>query len=190
MAYIPPHKRHSKDSERPSPTPELLVPQFKRNFNLRSSKHNVDRSGKIVYADQAISRWLLAGLDDDNQFPCSVHLEPVSVELVGRRSGEKPLVLVNSNPANENGEVRENISRSPWESVAENVWPDLLSSFEIVRNKMECENLEEVKPSLVARFGKILFSGHRQPFPPPALAVAHPGDLADTVDLVKLQRRQ
>ncbi|TXG66145.1 hypothetical protein EZV62_007420 [Acer yangbiense] len=160
MAYIPPHKRHSKDSERPSPTPELLVPQFKRNFNLRSSKHNVDRSGKIVYADQAISRWLLAGLDDDNQFPCSVHLEPVSVELVGRRSGEKPLVLVNSNPANENGEVRENISRSPWESVAENVWPDLLSSFEIVRNKMECENLEEVKPSLVARFGKILFSGY------------------------------
>ena len=65
MAYIPPHKRHSKDSERPSPTPEVLVPQFKRNFNLRSSKHNVDRSGKIVYADQAISRWLLAGLDDD-----------------------------------------------------------------------------------------------------------------------------
>ena len=25
---------------------------------------------------------------------------------------------------------------------------------------MECENLEEVKPSLVARFGKILFSGY------------------------------
>ncbi|KAK2640129.1 hypothetical protein Ddye_027924 [Dipteronia dyeriana] len=159
MAYIPPHKRHSKDSKRPSPTPEVLVPQFKRNFNLRSSKHNVGRSGKIVYADQAISRWLLAGIDDDNQFPCSVHLEPVSVELVGRRSEEKPLVLVNSNPANENDEVRENISRSPWESVAENVWPDLLSSFEIMRNKMECENLEEVKPSLVARFGKILFNG-------------------------------
>ncbi|KAK4851178.1 hypothetical protein QYF36_012974 [Acer negundo] len=92
-------------------------------------------------------------------FPCSVHLEPVLVELVGRRTGEKPLVLVNSNPANENDEVRENISRSPWESVAEDVWPDLLSSFEIVRNKMECENLGEVKPSLVARFGKILFSG-------------------------------
>ena len=34
----------------------------------------------------------------------------------------------------ENDEVRENISRSPWESVAENVWPDLLSSFEIARN--------------------------------------------------------
>ncbi|KAH7571772.1 hypothetical protein JRO89_XS04G0137800 [Xanthoceras sorbifolium] len=159
MAYIPPHKRHSKDSERPSPTPELLVPQSKRNFNLRSSQHNLVRSGKIVYADQAISRWCAVGLDDCNQFPCSVHLEPVSVELVGRRTGEKPLVMVNSNPAKENEEVRNNISISPWEYVAENVWPDLLSSYEILRSKMECENLEELKPTLVARFGKILFSG-------------------------------
>ena len=39
--------------------------------------------------------------------------------------------------------------------IAENVVSDLLSSFENVRN--EKLDLEDVKPKLVARFGKILF---------------------------------
>ena len=52
-----------------------------------------------------------------------------------------------------------NISKSPWIYVAENVKQDLLSYFENVRNEMEFNKLEEVKPSLVARFGKILFHG-------------------------------
>ena len=43
--------------------------------------------------------------------------------------------------------------KRPWEVIAENVVVDLVSCFENVRD----EKLEGVKPTLVARFGKILF---------------------------------
>ena len=97
MAYIPPHKRHSKDPERPTPTPESLVPLFNRNVQLRASKSNADRSGKIVYSNYAISRWFAVGLDDGNEDASAAHLKPVSVESVGRKTGEKPVILVKSN---------------------------------------------------------------------------------------------
>ena len=96
MAYIPPHKRYSKDVRRASPIPETLHPQFKRNMNLRASTSHLDKSGKIVYADRCISKWFAVGLDDDDNFPPHIHLEPISLEYVDRKSGEKPLVLVNS----------------------------------------------------------------------------------------------
>ena len=96
MAYIPPHKRHSKDVRRASPIPETLQPQFQRNMNLRASTSRKNKSGKIVYADHAISKWFAVGLDDDGQFPPYIHLEPISLEYVERKIGEKPLVLVNS----------------------------------------------------------------------------------------------
>ena len=53
----------------------------------------------------------------------------------------------------------ETISSTPWESVAVDVWPKLLSAFEIVRDMLESsdDELDEVKPAMVARFGKILF---------------------------------
>lgn len=96
MAYIPPHKRHSKETERPLPTPELLAPQFKKKLDLRSSKSNADLDGKVIYANHARSRWCLIGLDDENQFPSSVNLEPISWETTERRIGEKPLALINA----------------------------------------------------------------------------------------------
>ncbi|GKV07521.1 hypothetical protein SLEP1_g19282 [Rubroshorea leprosula] len=143
MAYIPPHKRTSKDSERSRPTPESLVPHFKRNVTLSSNK--------IVYANNAISKWLAFGLDDDNQLPSNVDLEPVSVEYVG----ERPLMLVNSNVI-ENNEVE----GKRWLSISENVLPDLLCSFEIWKADLERKDLEEVmKPTFVARIGKIHFRG-------------------------------
>lgn len=49
------------------------------------------------------------------------------------------------------------LPKSPWVSIAENVLEDLLSSFENVKNDMKCPKLEQVKPSLVARVGKVLF---------------------------------
>ncbi|TXG46299.1 hypothetical protein EZV62_028198 [Acer yangbiense] len=164
MAYIPPHKRRSKDSERPSPIPERLVPRFSRQVNLKSSfnaNHNLNRI--------AISRqyMYIIGLDADNQFPSFVHLVPTSVESFRHRLTEMPLVLVNSYPAtkeiDEEGEAisstpSETISSTPWKSVAVDVWPNLLSAFEIVRNMLESnDELDEVKPAMVAKFGKILF---------------------------------
>ncbi|TXG66142.1 hypothetical protein EZV62_007417 [Acer yangbiense] len=107
-----------------------------------------------------IHRWFTVGLDVDNQFPSSVRLEPTSVESFEQRMLEKPLVLVNSHPATK-GYSPETISSTPWESVAIDVWPNLLSSFEIVRKNLEYFNeLNEEKPALVARFGKILFQGY------------------------------
>ncbi|OMO84666.1 hypothetical protein CCACVL1_10728 [Corchorus capsularis] len=154
MAYIPPHKRQSKESESPTLTPESLVPQFRRNVHLRSPKPNADRSGKIVYASYAISKWFAVGLDDGNEDSSAASLVPVSVESVERRSGEKPVILV-KNLDKENNEVK----GSPCPSIVENILPDLLSSFEIARSETASQNLVEVKPTLVARFGKILFHG-------------------------------
>ncbi|KAI5326767.1 Hypothetical predicted protein [Prunus dulcis] len=157
MAYIPPHKRHSKESESPLPTPELLAPQFKKKLNLRSSKSNADWDGMVIYANHARSRWCVIGLDDENQFPSSVNLEPISLETTESRTGEKRLALINTSLDKEVSEVKWYLPKSPWVSLAENVLEDLLSSFENVKNDMKCPKLEQVKPSLVARVGKVLF---------------------------------
>lgn len=98
MSYIPPHKRQSKDPDRPSPIPESLPPEFRRNLDSSSSKSNQERSFKIVYAGRAVTLWFAVGLDDNNQFPSSVHLEPVPMEFIERKFGGKPLALVNRNP--------------------------------------------------------------------------------------------
>ncbi|XP_065630063.1 uncharacterized protein LOC112035781 isoform X3 [Quercus suber] len=164
MAYIPPHKRHSYEAgssdrhNRSSPIPQSLVPQFRRNLNLRlPPKPFSQRSGKIVcnYAEQAIYTWFPVGLDHNHQFPTSVHVVPVPLQLLERTTGTNPLVLSNNN--NNNHPVEQ--MRSPWVYIAENVVSNLLSSFENVRN--EKLDLEDVKPKLVARFGKILF--HESP---------------------------
>nr|POE54029.1 hypothetical protein CFP56_47760 [Quercus suber] len=108
MAYIPPHKRHSYEAagssirhNRPSPIPQSLVPQFRRNLNLRRlpPKPFSQRSGKIVYkyAEQAISTWFPVGLDHNPQFPSSVHVDSVPFQLFERTTGTSPLVLFNNN---------------------------------------------------------------------------------------------
>ncbi|XP_052305394.1 uncharacterized protein LOC7469853 isoform X2 [Populus trichocarpa] len=161
MAYIPPHKRHSKDVRTAPPIPETPHPQFQRKMNLRASTSRKDKSGKIVYADHAISKWFAVGLDDDGRFPPYIHLEPISLlEYVERKIGEKPLVLVNSIVTEEDSKLERNCSRSPWEIIAENVQQELLSSFEILRNEMDGQGSEKVKPTLVARLGKFIFHGN------------------------------
>lgn len=97
MAYIPPHKRHSKDSDqRATPSPEKLGPQFNRKLNLGTSKRSDSCKGRnSTYAPDAISKWFLAGLQDDECSQLSgVSLEPASLESVTGGSGEKPFVLV------------------------------------------------------------------------------------------------
>ncbi|KAJ6858321.1 hypothetical protein NC652_040788 [Populus alba x Populus x berolinensis] len=96
MAYIPPHKRHSKDVRSATPIPETLQPQFQRKMNLRASTSRKNKSGTIFYADHAISKWFAVGLDEDGQFPPYIHLEPISFEYYERKTGKKSLVLVNS----------------------------------------------------------------------------------------------
>ncbi|GFS30164.1 hypothetical protein Acr_00g0010530 [Actinidia rufa] len=166
MAYLPPHKRHSTDAERPSPKPESLAPQFHKKLSIGASGSNVERrknkqsfpTWKIVYANNAISRWFAVGLADDTHFASSTRLEPISLKSFEHKLGEPPLTLVLDSHLTENKEVKGDVRKSPWESVTEDVKEDLLSSFQNLRKAMECQELE-VKPALVARFGKILFHG-------------------------------
>ncbi|KAJ6349416.1 hypothetical protein OIU77_006906 [Salix suchowensis] len=154
MAYIPPHMRRSEDVRRASPFPETLQAQFQRIMNLRASTSHQNKSGNIVYADHAISKWFAVGLDDGGHFPPNIHLEPISL-----KSGEKPLVLVNSVVTEEDCKLERNCSKSPWEIIAENVHQELLSSFESLRKEIDGQGSEKVKPALVARLGKIHFRG-------------------------------
>ncbi|XP_070665372.1 uncharacterized protein [Malus domestica] len=81
MAYVPPHKRHLKETERPLLTPELFAPQFKKNLNVKPSEFDVETSSKsFLYANHALSRFYTVGLDDQNQFPSTVKLEPISLD--------------------------------------------------------------------------------------------------------------
>ncbi|KAM5561804.1 hypothetical protein ABKV19_022412 [Rosa sericea] len=161
MAYIPPHKRSSNEAERPFPTPDKLAPLFKRNVNVRSSKSNDNWTGKVAWADRAISKWWALGLDDDTQFPSSVNLELISLETIEHKIGEKRVALMNSGLATDGSEVKWDLPKSPWVYIAENVLEDLIASFDNMRKEMESPKLEELKPNLVARVGKVLF--HRSP---------------------------
>ncbi|XP_044481787.1 uncharacterized protein LOC123208379 [Mangifera indica] len=150
---VPRYNRHSDDSERPSPAPNNAL------HMLRSPRHEVQSTKNIVYPEGAVFRWLATGLENDDQFPSSVCLKRISLEP-SQKTGQNPsLVLVNSRVAKDKDEEGGNVCRRPWESVAEKVWPDLLSCLENLRKKMKCQDVEEVRPKLVARFGKNVFHG-------------------------------
>ncbi|KAJ0014734.1 hypothetical protein Pint_20245 [Pistacia integerrima] len=149
-----PQYRHSDDSERPSPVPN------NRHFMWRLPRHDVQSTRSIAYPERAVFKWLPTGLENDNHFPSSVCLKQISLEPT-KKTGQNPsLVLVNSRLGKDKDEEGRNVSGRPWESVAENVWPDLLSCLENVRKKMKCQDLEEVYPKFVARFGKNIFHGN------------------------------
>lgn len=94
MAYVLPHMR--KGNHARSPAADMLTPRFRRSLNFGSPgpKPVMDRSGKIVYADTAISGWFAVGLNDrELDFPNPV-LRWVPQEQIKRMTGEKPLALV------------------------------------------------------------------------------------------------
>ncbi|XP_030475382.1 uncharacterized protein LOC130134353 [Syzygium oleosum] len=157
MAYVPPHKRHSKESGGPSPVPASLERRFKKGLNSRSPKSSAHH---WIDADTAKYRWLAVGLDDDgDHLPSGVFLKPVSVEAVGWQPGAKPLALVKSCIVNEEDETLQDHRRKPWEQIAETVMQDLVCSFETLRSEIKDQSMGETKPTMVARFGKILFRG-------------------------------
>ena len=98
MAYVPPHRRHSKESERPLLTPELLAPQSKKkNLNVKPyKKSNVEWPGEIAYADHSTFRWCAIALDDENQFPSSVNIKPITLESAELSFGKNHVALFNT----------------------------------------------------------------------------------------------
>ncbi|GMI79104.1 hypothetical protein like AT2G38430 [Hibiscus trionum] len=158
MAYIPPHKRHLKDSERPmlmpTPIPASLTPRFNRNVGLRALRSNADWIGWKFYSNLATTRWFAVGWNDENGDASASHLKPVSVEPFEWRTGEKPLILVKHN-LDHSVEAQ----RSSCASIVENVLPDLLSSFQEARAEIDRRICKDGKLTMVARFGNILFQG-------------------------------
>ncbi|KAL6497687.1 hypothetical protein OROHE_027012 [Orobanche hederae] len=157
-AYIPPHKRQLKDGASttplsPAPPPELVVTRFRRNLNLTSK--NCPK--KILYAENAIIKWFVVGLADDSRLSDLTRLEPVAVESFERESGKKPLVLVLKDGMGAPSEF----SKDPWDFVAVTVKQDLFSSFQQVKDEMRGFDFVEIKPTVVLRFGRILFHGNR-----------------------------
>ncbi|XP_062084274.1 uncharacterized protein LOC133790607 [Humulus lupulus] len=168
MAYVPPHKRtYSKnDDERSSsssqisvPKPELPPPLFNKTLKLNSpgTCSSNGHCHEMVYAYEDIFKWFAVGFDNDhsNHFPPSLHLQPVFVEsrdwkIVKRQA------LYNTSV---HDLTKQSSTRSPWEYIAENLLPDLLSSFEDLSSKMGFQILVEAKPTLVTKFGKVLFRG-------------------------------
>ncbi|KAL5703253.1 hypothetical protein ACHQM5_028366 [Ranunculus cassubicifolius] len=168
MAYIPPHKRHSKDINTPQPTPSLFIPPSPSHHH-RNSKQSFKPSingGKILYCRDSIHRWFVIPSNDDHQdtqfHPCSVRLKEFPHEFLERRNGAKPFILVSDHPQQQ--EVNENAEsfiKSPWLSIEEKIKHDLLTCFQNARNEM-CKDVEELNvPRFVIRFGKILFHSGR-----------------------------
>ncbi|XP_031284032.1 uncharacterized protein LOC116142766 isoform X2 [Pistacia vera] len=152
--FVPRNNRHSDDSARPSPPPN------NRHFMWRSPRYDVQSTRSIVYPERAVFKCLATGLENDNHFPSSVCLKPISLEP---KYGQNPsFVFVNSHLGKGKDEEGGNVSRRPWEYVAEKAWPDLLSCLENVRKKMKCQDLEEVNPKLVARNVSRLFDDVRK----------------------------
>ncbi|OIV90761.1 hypothetical protein TanjilG_15494 [Lupinus angustifolius] len=167
MAYVPPHKRQSNDKDKPPPSPELPPPppphtHFKNNPITKSSSprsHSQKNVNKIIYADHARSKGLLVGLNY-NDLSSFIKLHPISLDSVKYQAIENPHILLCTHTHLPQPEVGSQ-ERKPWEVVADKTLQNLIQSFEHVRAEMEVQYLEQeqVKPTLVARIGKILFHG-------------------------------
>lgn len=163
MSYIPPHKRHSKDPDRPSPVPDSLVTKFKKNLHFNSSSS--DKRNRIIYAGDSITKWFLIGSNGiEDEIPPSAKLFPLSSDSVQTKKGEKPSILMNTND-HKKSEEEEEEERAQWLLIAEKVQEDLVLAYERAKTAMDGENQHVLR--LVASFGKNFFYG-LQAIPPMA----------------------
>ncbi|XP_049391797.1 uncharacterized protein LOC125856327 [Solanum stenotomum] len=155
MSYIPPHKRQTKGSPslEPTPAPESLI---RSAFNKR--KDNKSRTRSIGYTDHTILKWFSVGLADELRFSSLVSFQPLSLESFETKAGLQPLSLVPTHQGCSEG-IKNELIETPWFLIAANVKKDLLLSFQHMKREMEEADMAQVKPSVVARFGKVLFYG-------------------------------
>ncbi|CAF1700524.1 BnaC03g21320D [Brassica napus] len=154
MSYIPPHKRHSKDPDRPSPVPDSLATKFKKNLHFNSSSS--DKRDRIIYSGDSISKWFLIGSNGiEDEIPPSAKLVPLSSDSVQCKNGKKPSILKNIDDYKESEEEEE---RTRWLLIAKKVEEDLVLAYERAKTAMDGENHVL---RLVASFGKNLFYGQK-----------------------------
>ncbi|WMV25870.1 hypothetical protein MTR67_019255 [Solanum verrucosum] len=155
MSYIPPHKRQIKGSPslEPTPAPESLI---RSAFNKR--KDNKFRTRNVGYTDHTILKWFSVGLADELRFSSLVSFQPLSPESFETKAGLQPLSLVSTHQGCSEG-IKNELIETPCLLIAANVKKDLLLSFQHMKREMEEADMAQVKPSVVARFGKVLFYG-------------------------------
>jgi len=49
--------------------------------------------------------------------------------------------------------------KEPWVHIAETMMQYLVCSFKALRSEIKDQNLDGIKPTMIARFGKIIFRG-------------------------------
>uniref|UniRef100_M4C784 DUF7903 domain-containing protein n=1 Tax=Brassica campestris TaxID=3711 RepID=M4C784_BRACM len=154
MSYIPPHKRHSKDPDRPSPVPDSLATKFKKNLHFNASSS--DKRDRIIYSGDSITKWFLIGSNGiEDEIPLSAKLVPLSSDSVLCKKGIKPSILMSINDHNESREEEE---RTRWLLIAEKVQEDLVLAYERAKTAMDGENHVL---RLVTSFGNNFFYGRK-----------------------------
>ncbi|KAL5211881.1 hypothetical protein ABZP36_022728 [Zizania latifolia] len=172
MAYLPPHKRHSNASTPPtSPTqaPPSLSSSLRslslsspRGRNPHATAHR--QSSKImIYHVDCVSRWspfppFSADPDDD----ASLCLQPFPWDTVERKTGAKPLALVPSSSSS-SAEASLGSAEAAASAIAEKFLPDLLAAADRAKAGDVPQEKDEVKLSVVARVGRVLFPCNGSP---------------------------
>ncbi|XP_069152865.1 uncharacterized protein [Solanum lycopersicum] len=86
------------------------------------------------------------------------NFQTLSPESFATKEGLHSLSLVSAHQGCSEGTKNELIE-TPWLLIAANVKKDLLLSFQHMKREMDEADMAQVKPSVVARFGKVLFYG-------------------------------
>ncbi|KAK4724278.1 hypothetical protein R3W88_027057 [Solanum pinnatisectum] len=122
------------------------------------SDFNKFRTGNVGYTDHAILQWFSVGLADELKFSSLVSFQPLLPESFETKAGLRLLSLVSTHQGCSEG-INNELRQTPWLLIAANVKKDLLLSFQHMKREMEEAVMAQLKPSVVARFGKILFYG-------------------------------
>ncbi|KAF8039238.1 hypothetical protein BT93_B1707 [Corymbia citriodora subsp. variegata] len=72
--------------------------------------------------------------------------------------------------------------KKPWVHIAETAMQDLVCSFNAVKSQIKDQSMDGIKPTVVARFGKIIFRGN------PSFPVETCGDKVTKASLKRLKR--
>lgn len=167
MPYVPPHRRVQEDSSSSSRPKPVAPPTFNRNNkgvrggrSSRILKPDVD----IKYAINNIRKWFAIDGNGDTS-NLLLEFKPFHGESFEHLRDEKLFTVSANSPENGELEVESNLRSLainevfPSKEIIERVKDDLREAFHNVKSYIEATKPGYVKPTFLARFGKILFHG-------------------------------
>ncbi|KAG8070740.1 hypothetical protein GUJ93_ZPchr0006g43139 [Zizania palustris] len=168
MAYLPRHKRHSNASTAPTSLTQappslssslrslsLSSPRGRHRHGTAHRQSGNRMMGGMIYHVDCVSRWsplppFSADPDDD----ASLCLQPFPWDTMERKTGAKPFALVPSSSA---AEASLGSAEEAAYAIAEKFLPDLLAAADRAKAGDVPQEKDEVKLSVVARVGRVLF---------------------------------